>query len=266
MSAKKKQVLLIDVGNTNIKFGLGDQKKVVQAFVLPTNLEETADSLGLKIQGLISSFAQKAEIEAWVVSSVVPLLDGVLEQACYTYGRCPLYFVPQDLVLDIENRYERPQEVGADRLVGAFAARTLFPGPRSLVVIDFGTATTFDCIEERAYLGGLICPGIYSSLKALSLNTAKLPQISLDTNVEQLRIGQSTRQSLKQGMLFGFAAMVDGLLARLETILKPPLKVVATGGLASCLATLTEKIDLVYPELILEGLRLAYLTHKQKKE
>ncbi len=100
----------------------------------------------------------------------------------------------------------------------------------------------------------------------MSLNTAKLPQISLDTNVEQLRIGQSTRQSLKQGMLFGFAAMVDGLLARLETILKPPLKVVATGGLASCLATLTEKIDLVYPELILEGLRLAYLTHKPKKE
>lgn len=266
MSIKRnQQFLLIDVGNTNIKFGLGDRNKVVQVFVLPTDLDDTADSLGLKIKSLLATFEQEPKIEAWVVSSVVPLMDAILEQAAYTYGKCPLYFVPRDLPLSIENRYERPQEVGADRLVGAFGVRKCFPEPTSLVLIDFGTATTFDCIQEQAYLGGLICPGISSSLKALSLNTAKLPQISLDTSVDKLEIGRSTKESLKQGLLFGFASMVDGLIEKLEKILKSPLKVVATGGLAPLIATLSKRIDLVYPEIILEGLRIAYLTYKQKE-
>ncbi|SDN84801.1 pantothenate kinase [Desulfonauticus submarinus] len=256
--------LLIDVGNTNIKFGIGDEKKVVQAFVLPTNLEETADSLGLKIHSLINYACAGKKIIAWVVCSVVPLLNSVLEEASYIYGKCPLYFVPRDIFLDIENHYKQPQEVGADRLIGAYAARKLFSKPSSLIIIDFGTATTFDCVENNAYLGGLICPGIRSSLKALSTQTAKLPQISLDISKDNLEIGRSTKHSLNQGMLFGFASMVDGLVGRLKEILKPETKVVATGGLASLLATVSKSIDLVYPELILEGLRLSFLNHKEK--
>ncbi|MDQ7031890.1 MAG: type III pantothenate kinase [Desulfonauticus sp.] len=256
--------LLIDVGNTNIKFGLGDAKKVVQAFVLPTNLNETPDSLGLSIYNFLNYACPGKHIQAWVVGSVVPLLDKVLEEACYLYGKCPLYFLPADIPLDIENQYQQPQEVGADRLLGAYAARKLFPEPTSLIVIDFGTATTFDCVEHNAYLGGLICPGLNSSLQALALNTAKLPQISLEFRGENLEIGKNTQHSLNQGMLFGFVAMVEGLVLRLKKILRPKVKVVATGGLASLLATATRSIDLVYPELVLEGLRLAFLNHQHK--
>jgi len=257
-------LLLIDVGNTHLKVAIARAQKEFIQFALPTYLDETPDSLGLKLEQIMAKCGQP-NLDAWVVCSVVPGLNSVLREAAKNYGNCPIYFVPEDLELDIVNCYARPQEVGADRLVGAYAARKLF-AQRSIIVVDLGTATTFDCICDNSYLGGLICPGIISSLKALSTQTAKLPQISLNLSSDQLLIGQSTSQSLEQGFVFGFAAMIDGLCQRLKSILQPEVLVVATGGLAKIMAKISSEINIVYPELLMEGLRLSFLNHKPRRK
>jgi type III pantothenate kinase len=251
-------VLLADIGNTNTKYGLSDGQRILAAFTLPTDLRSTEDSLGLSILQLCACAGIVPErIRAWVVSSVVPLLDPLVHAAGARYCRCPVLFVPRDLPLDLENRYAAPKEVGSDRLVTAYAARGLV-STRSVIVIDFGTATTFDCVQDNAYLGGLICPGLLSSMRALGTQTAKLPQISLERLEPDLRIGQSTAESLRQGLLFGFAAMVEGLCARLMSILPGETSVMATGGLAATLRPLCSCLDSVQPDLLFLGLLRAY--------
>ena len=134
----------------------------------------------------------------------------------------------------------------------------LFDDP-TLIVVDFGTATTFDCVQGSAYLGGLICPGVLSSVTALGTQTAKLPQISLELDSEDLDIGTSTRQSLNHGVLFGFASMLEGLTARLKKRLADPgARVIATGGFAPHLAAITSCIDNLAPDLLMQGLLAAY--------
>ena len=135
-----------------------------------------------------------------------------------------------DLPIPLENRYERPNEVGADRLVGAFGARRLLPDVRSVVSVDYGTATNFDCVTGNAYLGGLICPGVMSSLGALATRTAQLPRIALTAHADVPIVGRSTVTSLNHGFLFGFASMTEGLYARLTKTFEGPVAFVATGG------------------------------------
>jgi len=251
-------ILLVDVGNTSIKFGLADKDNILGSFVLPTDISETSDSLGLKIlQMLQFNRIEPEAIEAWVVSSVVPLLDSLLKQAGQRFCHCPVYFVPEDIPLDLRNKYLHPEEVGADRLICAFAARNLYSN-NGIIVIDFGTATTFDCVYENDYLGGLICPGVMSSIKALSTQAAKLPQITLDLQNKELEIGRSTKDSLAQGIVFGFACLVDGLVSRLEKKLGEDVFIVATGGFARKIARVSAKIQAVRPDLLLNGLRIAY--------
>lgn len=252
-------VLLFDVGNTNVKLCLADENGLGRTYSLPSTNRETSDSLGLKIAGICArEGVAEGAVQAWVLSSVVPPLNGLLRAACKDFFSCPALFVPGDIALPLDNHYARPQEVGADRLLGGFAARMLFDDP-TLIVVDFGTATTFDCVQGSAYLGGLICPGVLSSVTALGTQTAKLPQISLEPGSEDLDIGTSTRQSLNHGVLFGFASMLEGLTARLKKRLADPgARVIATGGFAPHLAAITSCIDDLAPDLLMQGLLAAY--------
>lgn len=258
-----RKILLLDIGNTNIKLGLADREGILESFSLPSSRNYTGDSLGLTLIQLLNYAGESPlDLEVVMASSVVPSLNPLLRQACKKYLRQDLILVPEDMPISLENRYEEPRQVGADRLVGAYAARVLFPEPASLICIDYGTATTFDCVEGNAYLGGLICPGVLSSASALSSLTAKLPVISLETEDKNPRPGRSTSTSMNHGFIFGFAAMAEGLCSRLAAGMAKPNFVLATGGFATNLAKVTDCFDAVRPDLLLEGLRLMYVNSK----
>ena len=170
------ELLLFDIGNTCIKVGLADSRGVTTSYNLRTDPAQTSDSLGLTLLELLRHAGAEPRFTACVASSVVPGFDPLLREAVQRYLGCPLWMVPQDMPIPLQNHYERPQEVGADRLVGAYEARRLHPGPESLIVVDFGTAVTFDCISGNAYLGGLIFPGPRTAISALaSLSAAAKP-------------------------------------------------------------------------------------------
>ena len=260
-----KPFLLVDIGNTNLKLGLADGTGIGETFSLPTKDMYTADSLGFYLTALLQyKNACPTGLAACLICSVVPELDPIFRQASEKFlGLTPLSF-PVDFFLSLENRYERPEEVGADRLLAAFAARKLYPEPTSLIAVDFGTATTFDCVSDNAYLGGLICPGVLSSHAALSRKTAKLPRISLEIDETEPLIGRSTATSLSHGFVFGFAAMSQGLCAMLKRQLPGKVEIVATGGFARDVARVWKNLDHFRPDLILEGLRLAWLDTQHK--
>ncbi len=193
---------------------------------------------------------------------MVESCNSLLRDACARFFSCPVYFVPTDLPLALENHYARPLEVGADRLVTAFAVRRLF-SQRNLIVVDFGTATTIECVQDNAYLGGLICPGLHSSLEALGSKTAKLPRISLEVADMDFQFGQSTVQSMNLGMVHGFAAMITGLTEKIRRKVGPAL-VVATGGHARKIAAVCESIDEVRRDLLFYGLQTAWNENRQQ--
>lgn len=260
--------LLCDIGNTNIKFGLAlkemEGQGLAHAYSLPTDPAATSDSLGLSMVALCNHAGVRPEdVDACVACSVAPFMDPLLREAAGRFFGCPVLFAQQELPVPLKNQYERPQEVGADRLVSAYAAKRLSRA-EACISVDFGTATTFDCVSGEAYLGGLICPGVLSSARALATRTAKLPQIGLEIDSQLLQIGKSTSQSLNQGFIFGFASLTEGLCARLKGVLGrdglPPeaIPVVATGGLAGKIGQACGCFDHVQPELLLEGLRLLY--------
>lgn len=250
-------LLLFDVGNTNTKIGLTHKGRLLAAYSFPSSTAETADVWGFRVLDICRHWQLPAEsVTAWVVSSVVPPLNDALKTAGARYCDCPVHFVPRDIPIPLENHYARPQEVGADRLVTALAARRRFATP-AVICVDFGTATTFDCIQDTAYLGGLICPGVLSSAKGLAAQTAKLPQVSLELESEELQIGMSTSTSLNHGFLFGFASMIEGLCARLQKHLFGEVTVVATGGFGRRLQPVCPCLEHVEPDLLLQGLQYA---------
>jgi type III pantothenate kinase len=252
-------ILYFDIGNTNTKIGLGVGDSPIVSYVLPSDERQTADQFGLILLDILRHMQCKpSELAACVASSVVPALSLVIKTACERFLGKRLLCAPEDLPIPLENRYALPHEVGADRLVGAYAARRLFPAAASIISVDFGTATTFDCVEGNAYLGGLICPGIHSSASALASRTAKLPSISLELKDRRPAPGRSTATSLNHGFIFGFAAMTEGLTARLARGMQNPVTVVGTGGFAAALAQVADCFHAVRPDLLLEGLRLLY--------
>lgn len=254
------KALLLDIGNTNIKFGLADRGGLLRYYSLPSTHNQTSDSLGLYLLSLLQhAGTAPQDLSAALASSVVPNLNPLLRKACADYLNLRLLFVPDDIPLPLENRYAEPAQVGADRLVGAFAARSLYPEPASIICVDYGTATTFDCVEGNAYLGGLICPGVLSSASALASRTAKLPTVSLDVDPDGPYPGLSTSASINHGFVFGFVAMTEGLCERLKKRLQGPCFVLGTGGFATSLAAVTTAFDAVRADLLLEGLRLVYI-------
>lgn len=250
-------LLAIDVGNTETVVGVYEDERLLQHFRLSTSRERTADEWGLSCHHALGHHGIGPEaIEAMAVSSVVPPLQRTLESMGRAYfGVAPL-FVGPGVKTGMPILYDDPREVGADRIVNAVAAYRKWPG--SLIVVDFGTATTFDVITaEGAYQGGAIVPGVHISVRALSQYASRLPRV--DLHLPKSVIGRNTEASMQAGIVHGYAAMVDGLCGRIEEELGTPIgKVVATGGYAGLFAEVSERIAEVDEFLTLDGLRLVW--------
>lgn len=250
-------ILLFDAGNTNTKICLADDNGLGGCYTLPTRPANTADDWGLKIEAILRrEGVDPASIEACVISSVVPPLDPIFTRTANRFLNCEALFAGRDLAIDLDNEYARPEQVGADILTGCLSARLTYDND-NLIVIDFGTATTLACVQGTAFKGGLICPGVLSSTAALASGTAKLPKVDLEITERTLTWGKTTEDCLNQGLVFGFASMIDGLVDKLALTMEAPF-VVATGGLSRTIAQVSERIDELRPNLVMEGLWMAY--------
>ncbi|MEK5182835.1 type III pantothenate kinase [Paenibacillus odorifer] len=250
-------MLAVDIGNTNIVLGVYRKRELLHHFRLSTARQSTVDEYGVMIHNLfhMSGISVK-EVEGVIISSVVPPLVKTIEDMCIKYiGKDPLIVGP-GIKTGLNLRYENPREIGADRIVNAVAAIEQYKCP--LVVVDFGTATTFDCIDAGAnYLGGAIVPGLGISTEALYQRASKLPRIELEKPKKV--IGRNTVHAMQAGIIFGYAGQVEGIVKRIKVEMNAPeLKVISTGGLASLIAGETDCIDEVNPMLTLEGLRIIY--------
>ncbi|MFC4098272.1 type III pantothenate kinase [Paenibacillus xanthanilyticus] len=249
-------ILVVDVGNTNIVLGIYDKKTLLHHWRLSTNRSSTVDEYGVLIHNLfrIAGVSVK-DVEGVIISSVVPPLMRTLEQLCEQYlHKAPLVVGP-GVKTGLNIRYENPREVGADRIVNSVAGIEKYGTP--LIVVDFGTATTFDYIDNGGnYLGGAIVPGIGISTEALYQRAAKLPRIELVK--PKSVIGRNPVTSMQAGIIFGYAGQVDGIVRRIRSEFGVSPRVIATGGLAELIAGESETIELVDPLLTLEGLRIIY--------
>jgi type III pantothenate kinase len=249
-------ILVVDVGNTNIVLGLYEGKQLLHHWRLSTDRSATVDEYGMKIYNLFQYAGITAkQIVGVMISSVVPPMIYILEKMSIQYLQRKAMFVGPGIRTGLNIRYENPREVGADRIVNAVAAIELYGPP--LIVVDFGTATTFCFIDEKAqYIGGAIAPGISISTEALYQRAAKLPRIELVK--PKSTVGRTTVTSMQAGIIFGFAGQVDGIVQRMEEEFGTKTTVVATGGLAELISGESRTIQIVNPLLTLQGLQLIY--------
>ncbi|MBH5320680.1 type III pantothenate kinase [Paenibacillus sp. GSMTC-2017] len=249
-------IFVIDVGNTNIVLGIYRGKELLHHWRLSTNRSATVDEYGMNIHNLFHyAGVRMDQIEGVIISSVVPPLMRTLEQLCLKYVRKAPLVVGPGVKTGLNIRYENPREVGADRIVNSVAGIEKYGTP--LIVVDFGTATTFDYIDPNgSYLGGAIVPGIGISTEALYQRAAKLPRIEL-TRPKSV-IGRNPVTSMQAGIIFGYAGQVDGIVNRIRAEFSVTPRVIATGGLAELIAAESETIQEVDPLLTLEGLRIIY--------
>lgn len=249
-------LLVIDAGNTNTSLGVFKNAELVAHWRLATARSRTADEYGVLARNLfaIASLEVKA-IDAIAIASVVPPLNYTLKTMAETYFQLTPYFVDHGAATGLRILYQPPGDVGADRIVDAVAAIAKYGAP--CIVVDFGTATTFNAINAKGeYLGGVITPGIMVSSDALFERTAKLPRV--DIRRPHTVIGSSTIAAMQSGLYHGFVGLVDGVLRKMIDEMDGTPRVIATGGLASLIATGSEFIELVDETLTLEGLRLIY--------
>lgn len=249
-------LLAIDIGNTNIVLGTYREEELVACWRLATDVHKMADEYAVLLHSLFSNEGlSKSEIKGAAISCVVPPLLPIFQEICREHLRVEPLVVGPGIKTGVRILIDNPRELGADRIVNAIAARRLYGTPA--IVIDFGTATTFDVISrEGDYLGGAIAPGIGISAEALYREAAQLPRIEL--TVPKKVIGKNTVASMQSGVLFGYVALVEGMVERIEEELGEEAKVIATGGLAGVIARETSTIQLVNLNLTLEGLRLIY--------
>jgi type III pantothenate kinase len=246
----------IDIGNTNITFGLYEGDALGPRWRIRTIHEKMPDEYGILLDQLFRHRGYHPEqVTGVVIASVVPPLTPIFEQACRDYlGQEPLV-VDASVETGVRILYDNPLAVGADRVVDAAAVRAMYSVPAC--VVDFGTATTFDAVSaEGDYLGGAIAPGVGISAQALFERTAKLPRVELTRPPSA--IGRNTVHSIQSGLLFGYVGLVEGMVARFKAELGPDTRVIATGGLAEIIARETGVIDVVDPWLTLHGLRIIY--------
>jgi len=249
-------LLTVDVGNTNTVLGVFEGAELRIHWRLTTRREQTADEYGVLVRNLFAtSGLDPQKIDAVALASVVPPLTPVLVALARRYlGREPLVVEP-GVRTGMPILYEPAADVGADRILNGVAAFAAYGGP--VVVVDFGTATTFDVITKKGeYAGGVICPGIGISADALFQRAARLPRV--DVRNPGHVVGRSTVTSMQSGLYFGYASMCEGLLARIRDEIGEPIHVVATGGLAETLAADIPSIEAVDPVLTLTGLRLVW--------
>ena len=247
---------VIDIGNTHTVIGLFQKETLLEHFRVQTSRSKTADEWGFTFKNLFSlqNIDMTAVREAAVASVVPPATAAVVAATRRYFNVAPLIVGP-GIKTGLPIRYENPREVGADRVVNAVAGYHF--AKRAVIVVDFGTATTFDCISGAGeYLGGVITPGVITSLDALATRTAKLPRV--DVGRPRHAIGRNTIESIQSGMLYGYVGLVDGLVRRLKSEMNDDAAVIATGGLAEIIAAESESIETVSPHLTLDGLRLIY--------
>jgi type III pantothenate kinase len=249
-------LLVADVGNTNTKIGVFDGPRLLVSWRLTSRREQTADEYGLFIETLLGTRGiRAASIHGIAISNVVPPVHQTLEWMCEQYFGQPAFFVEPGVNTRLPLAVDAPREVGADRYVDAFAATVKYGPP--LIVIDFGTATTFNCVNARGeFVGGAIAPGIVTSVEALVTRAARLTRVELVRPKEA--IGRNTVTNLQSGAIYGYAGLVDGLVARMQGEMGGPSKVIATGGNAPLLADVARAVERVDEHLRLEGLRMLY--------
>jgi type III pantothenate kinase len=250
-------LLAVDVGNTNVTLALFEGERLVADWRVTSHRERTADEMAVELRQLFSLRGFELDVVSGVViSSVVPNLNPALIEASRRYLKREPIMVGPGVKTGVRIRYENPKDVGADRIANALAAYTKYGGP--VVVIDFGTAVTYDAINaEGDYLGGAIAPGVEISLDALVSNTAMLRRV--EAVAPDSVIGRNTVTSIQSGLVWGFVAQVEGMVERMVAELGGKATVIATGGQAGLVAGLTHVIHATDPLLTLEGLRLIYL-------
>ena len=246
-------LLVVDVGNTNIVLGIYRDEVLINSWRMATARERTADEYGIMTKLLIGdSFA--GEIEGAIVSSVVPPLNSAMSWMIGKYFGIPPLFVEPGVKTGIGIHVDNPQEV-ADRIVNCVAEYETHGGP--LIIVDFGTATTFDLVTaDSNYAGGVIAPGINISAEALFARASRLPRVDIKRPPHV--VGTNTVVNMQSGLYFGYLSLVDGILARIKREVSGIKRVIATGGLASLFIEDSEHIDEIDPELTLKGLKLIY--------
>jgi type III pantothenate kinase len=249
-------LLVIDVGNTNTVLGLIDGDDIVHTFRISTAVNRATDEYGLIYLQLLGLHGLGApDVDGGIISSVVPSVLYSMEKACRRYLDIQPLVVGRKLKTGMKVRMDNPREVGADRIVNAVAAVARWGGP--IIVVDFGTATTLDCVNEKGeYVGGAIAPGFKISEEALFARTAKLPRVEVERPPRA--IGTNTVHAMQSGLFYGYVGLVDGLAERCRRELDPRAKVVATGGFASLVASESRVIEEVDPYLTLRGLALLH--------
>jgi type III pantothenate kinase len=249
-------LLVVDVGNTQTHLGAFERERLVHDWRFATVRESTADELGSRLRNLLAlRELDFSDLDASILSSTVPQLRPEWTAMTLRYLGHEMPVVGPGVRTGMPIRMDNPREVGADRLVNAVAAFERLGGP--CVIVDFGTAITYDCVGEAGdYIGGIIGPGVEISMEALTSRAAAIPRI--DLTPPRALIGKSTVEAIRSGVIYGFAAQVDGILARLRDELGEETAAIATGGLAGAIVPFCELIDEVDPLLTLTGLRIIW--------
>ena len=247
-------LLVVDAGNTNVVFAVHDGASWRGIWRIATEPQRTSDEYAVWLLTLFNLTGLKpAEIDRAVIGTVVPAALYHLRRLCRDWFQAEPLIARSNLDWGFAIKIDNPAEVGADRLLNTLAAHQAHTGP--LIVVDFGTATTFDVVAaDGAYLGGVIAPGINLSIEALHKAAARLPRIGIGR--PQAVIGRSTIPAMQSGIYWGYVGLLEGLITRIRAEYDQPMKVVATGGLAPLLSEGTTIIDLIDPDLTLDGLRL----------
>jgi len=250
-------LLVVDVGNTQTVLGFYDRERLVHDFRIETSKGRTSDEYHVLLLNLVAlAGVQRSDVRASILASVVPPFNDIVVEAIDRAFDHEIMVVGPGIKTGMPVLYENPREVGADRIVNAVAAYERIKG--AAIVVDFGTATTFDCISHKGeYLGGAISPGMQISASALFAHAAKLPRSEIARPPRA--IGRNTVHSMQAGIVFGYVGLVDGLVRRLASEMDTEVSVIATGGLARLIEPDSETIQEVDEYLTLEGLRLIYL-------
>ena len=252
-------IICIDVGNTNIKYAIFDKDELKFSFRVATDLKKTSDEYGAQLTAMLAANGVDVqEIEGGIISSVVPSLDYTVDKMCDLYLHItPLHIAP-GLKSGLNIRCDDAREVGADRIVNCVSAITSYGDGTPMIVIDFGTATTFNVINSNnEFIGGVISPGIKGSLDSLVNGTAKLPRVEIEAPSSV--IAKNTVTNMQAGIVFGFAGLVEHIVKRIKKELKcPTARTIATGGFSNVISKEIECIDVVDKLLTLKGLKYLY--------